>query len=50
VHCHGKITYQLAFTVVKKNCEPLESGPEFAIETTPAIMKQVFKETTHTDK
>jgi len=24
--------------VVKKNCEPLESGPEFAIETTPAIM------------
>ena len=21
-----------------KNCEPLESGPEFAIETTPDIM------------
>jgi hypothetical protein len=46
VHCHDKVTYQLAFTVVTKNCEPLESGPELAIETTPATIEQVSNETT----
>ena len=29
-------TYQLALTVVMKNCEPLESGPVFTMATTPA--------------
>lgn len=25
-----------------KNCEPLESGPEFTIETTPATVKHIY--------
>lgn len=29
------MAYQLALTVVMKNWEPLELGPEFTIETTP---------------
>lgn len=29
------VAYQLALTVVMKNWEPLELGPEFTIETTP---------------
>lgn len=29
------LTYQFVVTVVMKNCEPLESGPEFAIDKTP---------------
>lgn len=33
-------TYQLALTVVIKNCDPLESGPEFTMEITPAVLKE----------
>lgn len=29
--------YQPVVTVVIKNCEPLESGPELAIERKPAL-------------
>jgi len=36
------MTYQPVFTVVMKNCEPLESGPEFTIETTPATVKHIY--------
>lgn len=32
--------YQLAFTVVMKNCDPLESGPEFAIDKIPVGQKK----------
>jgi hypothetical protein len=35
--------YQLAFTVVMKNCDPLESGPEFAMETTPEIVNNFVR-------
>lgn len=29
------VNYQPVLTVVMKNCEPLLSGPEFAIDKTP---------------
>lgn len=32
--------YQLVVTVVIKNCEPLVSGPEFAIDRKPALKKE----------
>lgn len=36
----NKKIYQLVLTVVMKNCEPLESGPEFAIDKTPVQHKK----------
>lgn len=38
------IAYQLALTVVMKNWDPLESGPEFTMETTPATKQSVVSE------
>lgn len=35
VPCHSEKAYQNVLTVVMKNCDPLESGPELTIETTP---------------
>jgi len=32
--------YQLVVTVVMKNCDPLVSGPEFAIDRNPRPIKQ----------
>lgn len=37
--CFNAKAYQEVLTVVMKNCEPLESGPEFAMDTTPGQAK-----------
>ena len=39
------VDYQWVATVVMKNCDPLESGPAFAIDTSPVIkMKKWTKD------
>lgn len=48
-HKTKRIAYQLALIVVIKNCEPLESGPEFTIETTPAQKIQFQRNNSNKD-
>lgn len=45
--CQNTNDYQLVITVVMKNCEPLVSGPAFAIDRNPALKRET-KRTNYT--